>query len=96
MTGSGSDVCCTAGPEEVGAAAANRRAEADKLIKGVNLLVATPGRLLDHLQNTRGFIFKNLLVLVIAIQIGFVLVKRHWHFVACTYATINARSHNSS
>ena len=31
---------------------ANRRAEAEKLVKGVNLLVATPGRLLDHLQNT--------------------------------------------
>ena len=44
---------------------ANRRAEAEKLVKGVNLLVATPGRLLDHLQNTRGFIFKNLMVLVI-------------------------------
>jgi ATP-dependent RNA helicase DDX18/HAS1 len=29
---------------------ANRKAEADKLAKGVNLLVATPGRLLDHLQ----------------------------------------------
>jgi ATP-dependent RNA helicase DDX18/HAS1 len=29
---------------------ANRRAEAEKLIKGVNLLVATPGRLWDHLQ----------------------------------------------
>lgn len=29
---------------------ANRRAEADKLAKGVNLLVATPGRLLDHLK----------------------------------------------
>ena len=29
---------------------ANRRAEADKLQKGVNLLVATPGRLLDHLE----------------------------------------------
>ena len=27
-----------------------RRAEAEKLAKGVNLLVATPGRLLDHLQ----------------------------------------------
>ena len=32
---------------------ANRRAEAERLIKGVNLLVATPGRLLDHLQNTK-------------------------------------------
>lgn len=29
---------------------ANRRAEVDKLVKGVNLLVATPGRLLDHLE----------------------------------------------
>lgn len=29
---------------------ANRKAEVDKLVKGVNLLVATPGRLLDHLQ----------------------------------------------
>jgi ATP-dependent RNA helicase DDX18/HAS1 len=29
---------------------ANRSAEAEKLSKGVNLLVATPGRLLDHLQ----------------------------------------------
>ncbi|KAJ2084176.1 ATP-dependent RNA helicase [Coemansia sp. RSA 988] len=44
---------------------ANRHAEADKLTKGVNLLIATPGRLLDHLQNTKGFIFKNLKTLVI-------------------------------
>ena len=29
---------------------ANRRVEVEKLQKGVNLLVATPGRLLDHLQ----------------------------------------------
>ena len=29
---------------------ANRKNEAEKLQKGVNLLVATPGRLLDHLQ----------------------------------------------
>jgi hypothetical protein len=32
---------------------ANRRTEAEKLVKGVNLLVSTPGRLLDHLQNTK-------------------------------------------
>lgn len=32
---------------------ANRRTEAERLVKGVNLLVATPGRLLDHLQNTK-------------------------------------------
>ncbi|KAJ1920286.1 ATP-dependent RNA helicase [Mycoemilia scoparia] len=44
---------------------ANRRAEADKLGKGVNLLIATPGRLLDHLQNTKDFVFKNLKTLVI-------------------------------
>jgi hypothetical protein len=40
----------------------NRRTEADQLAKGVNLLVATPGRLLDHLQNTKGFIYKRLKV----------------------------------
>lgn len=55
---------------------ANRRAEAEKLTKGVNLLVATPGRLLDHLQNTQGFIFKNVKAFVIdeadrILEIGF-------------------------
>lgn len=54
---------------------ANRRAEADKLAKGVNLLIATPGRLLDHLQNTP-FVFKNLKSLIIdeadrILEIGF-------------------------
>lgn len=29
---------------------ANMRAETEKLAKGVNLLVATPGRLWDHLE----------------------------------------------
>lgn len=32
---------------------ANRKAEADKLAKGVNLIISTPGRLLDHLQVSR-------------------------------------------
>lgn len=55
---------------------ANRKAEADKLSKGVNLLICTPGRLLDHLRNTKGFIFKNLKALVIdeadrILEIGF-------------------------
>ena len=55
---------------------ANRRAEVDKLVKGVSLLVATPGRLLDHLQNTKGFIYRNLKALVIdeadrILEIGF-------------------------
>lgn len=53
-----------------------RRAEAEKLVKGVNLLVCTPGRLLDHLQNTNGFVFKNMKCLTIdeadrILQIGF-------------------------
>lgn len=44
---------------------ANRKAEADRLSKGVNILVATPGRLLDHLMNTQGFHFQRLQMLVI-------------------------------
>jgi ATP-dependent RNA helicase DDX18/HAS1 len=44
---------------------ANRKAEADRLVKGVNILVATPGRLLDHLANTKGFNYQRLQVLVI-------------------------------
>ena len=55
---------------------ANRRAEAEKLAKGVNLIIATPGRLLDHLQNTSGFVFKNIKALVIdeadrILEVGF-------------------------
>ncbi|CEH18846.1 atp-dependent rna helicase has1 [Ceraceosorus bombacis] len=55
---------------------ANRKAEADKLMKGVNLIIATPGRLLDHLQNTKGFVFSNLKALCIdeadrILEIGF-------------------------
>ena len=44
---------------------ANRKAEADKLVKGVNIIVATPGRLLDHLANTKGFHYRGLRMLVI-------------------------------
>ncbi|WKX88109.1 hypothetical protein Q1695_008046 [Nippostrongylus brasiliensis] len=43
----------------------NRGAEQEKLAKGVCVLVATPGRLLDHLQNTEPFLVKNLKCLVI-------------------------------
>ena len=55
---------------------ANRKAEAEKLVKGVNFLVATPGRLLDHLQNTKGFMVKNLKMLIIdeadrILEVGF-------------------------
>ncbi|XP_065172695.1 probable ATP-dependent RNA helicase pitchoune, partial [Atheta coriaria] len=44
---------------------ASRQTEAQKLSKGINILVATPGRLLDHLQNTPDFLYKNLQCLVI-------------------------------
>lgn len=55
---------------------ANRKMEADRLQKGVAILVATPGRLLDHLQNTPGFVVSNLQVFVIdeadrCLEIGF-------------------------
>ncbi|GME32506.1 atp-dependent rna helicase has1 [Neofusicoccum parvum] len=54
---------------------ANRKAEQVKLEKGVNLLIATPGRLLDHLQNTN-FVYKNLKTLVLdeadrILEVGF-------------------------
>uniref|UniRef100_A0A915JAL4 ATP-dependent RNA helicase n=1 Tax=Romanomermis culicivorax TaxID=13658 RepID=A0A915JAL4_ROMCU len=56
----------------------NRNDEAYKLAKGVNILVATPGRLLDHLENTPDFVYKNLQCLVIdeadrILDIGFEL-----------------------
>lgn len=46
------------------------------LKKGVNLLVSTPGRLLDHLEHTEGFVFHNLKMLIIdeadcIMQVGF-------------------------
>ncbi|KAI0073567.1 DEAD-domain-containing protein [Panus rudis PR-1116 ss-1] len=55
---------------------ANRRDEAERLTKGVNLLIAVPGRLLDHLQNTKGFVYRNLRALVIdeadrILEVGF-------------------------
>ncbi|XP_014671945.1 PREDICTED: ATP-dependent RNA helicase HAS1-like [Priapulus caudatus] len=54
----------------------NRQAEREKLAKGINIVVATPGRLLDHLQNTPQFMYKNLQCLVIdeadrCLDIGF-------------------------
>ncbi|XP_066431346.1 ATP-dependent RNA helicase DDX18 [Eleutherodactylus coqui] len=54
----------------------NRSAEAQKLANGVNIIVATPGRLLDHMQNTPGFMYKNLQCLVIdeadrILEVGF-------------------------
>lgn len=55
---------------------AARKGEAERIVKGVNLLVATPGRLLDHLQNTKGFVYKNLKV-VCAIYSAF----NFWSFL---------------
>lgn len=43
----------------------NRSSEANRLTKGINILIATPGRLLDHLQNTKYFLYKNLQCLII-------------------------------
>lgn len=55
---------------------ANRQIEAEKLSKGLNIVVATPGRLLDHLQHTNDFLYKNLQCLIIdevdrIMEIGF-------------------------
>ncbi|ETE72588.1 ATP-dependent RNA helicase DDX18, partial [Ophiophagus hannah] len=54
----------------------NRSVEVQKLGNGINIIVATPGRLLDHLQNTPGFMYKNLQCLVIdeadrILEVGF-------------------------
>ncbi|KAL4563740.1 hypothetical protein LXL04_027785 [Taraxacum kok-saghyz] len=38
----------------------NRSKEKARLRKGISILVATPGRLLDHLKHTESFIHKNL------------------------------------
>lgn len=56
---------------------AARRGEAERIVKGVNLLVATPGRLLDHLQNTKGFIYKNLKVLFFSLNSYYWIVVSH-------------------
>jgi ATP-dependent RNA helicase DDX18/HAS1 len=38
------------------------KSEAVQLAKGINVLVATPGRLLDHLRRTSSFYYKKLKV----------------------------------
>lgn len=37
-----------------------KQKEKSRLRKGVNIVIATPGRLLDHLQNTQSFIYTQL------------------------------------
>uniref|UniRef100_A0A0E0E2K6 ATP-dependent RNA helicase n=1 Tax=Oryza meridionalis TaxID=40149 RepID=A0A0E0E2K6_9ORYZ len=41
------------------------RGEAEQLAKGINVLVATPGRLLDHMQMTKSFKYECLKCLII-------------------------------
>lgn len=43
----------------------NKKDEESKIVKGVNIVVATPGRLLDHLKFTKNFLFTKLKCLVI-------------------------------
>lgn len=43
----------------------DKKEEANKLAKGVNIIVATPGRLLDHMNNTEKFVYDKLKGLVI-------------------------------
>ncbi|XP_053674825.1 probable ATP-dependent RNA helicase pitchoune [Anopheles nili] len=55
---------------------ASRHTENEKLAKGINIIVATPGRLLDHLKSTPNFLYKNLQCLIIdecdrILEIGF-------------------------
>ncbi|XP_020205508.1 DEAD-box ATP-dependent RNA helicase 17 [Cajanus cajan] len=38
----------------------NRSKEKARLRKGISILIATPGRLLDHLKNTTSFLYSNL------------------------------------
>lgn len=54
----------------------NKFIEESKLEKGCNLIVSTPGRLLDHLMNTKSFNFSNLISFVIdeadrILEVGF-------------------------
>eukprot|EP00026_Physarum_polycephalum_P006212 Phypoly_transcript_06254.p1 GENE.Phypoly_transcript_06254~~Phypoly_transcript_06254.p1 ORF type:complete len:581 (-),score=128.76 Phypoly_transcript_06254:41-1783(-) len=54
----------------------SRASEKERLDKGVNILVCTPGRLLDHLANTATFMYKHLRCLIIdeadrILEVGF-------------------------
>lgn len=55
---------------------ANRKTEAEKLKQGASIIIATPGRLLDHMKNTKNFIYSNNCMLIIdeadaILKIGF-------------------------
>lgn len=49
----------------------NKEPEEAKLREGVNLLIATPGRLIDHLRYTKGFKYKVPFVIPFLITITF-------------------------
>ncbi|OXB71672.1 UNVERIFIED_CONTAM: hypothetical protein H355_001650 [Colinus virginianus] len=57
---------------------ANRKQEAEKLKKGVNILVATPGRLLDHMQNTA---VKDAVATVRGVEQGYVICPPEQRFL---------------
>jgi ATP-dependent RNA helicase DDX18/HAS1 len=44
---------------------ANRKVEAEKLRKGVSIIIACPGRFLDHMTNTKGFDYSNISMLIV-------------------------------
>ena len=55
---------------------ANRKTEIEKLKKGQEILIVTPGRFLDHLKSTKEFKFKNLQQIIIdeadrCLEVGF-------------------------
>ena len=69
-------VCLIADPLRSSLRSSPAHLISNRLGKGVNILVATPGRLLDHLQNTKNFNYRNLQVFVIdeadrILEIGF-------------------------
>jgi len=43
----------------------NRQKEKNRLRKGINILIATPGRVIDHLQNTKNLSLEKVEWLVI-------------------------------
>mmetsp|Transcript_35955 Transcript_35955/g.75190 ORF Transcript_35955/g.75190 Transcript_35955/m.75190 type:complete len:287 (+) Transcript_35955:1182-2042(+) len=55
---------------------ANKGTEEKKIKQGIAIIIATPGRLLDHLKGNKNFLFSNLQLLVIdeadrCLEIGF-------------------------
>ena len=74
---------------------ANRKAEAEKLAKGVNLLVSTPGRLLDHLQvnffklSFLILFFKNFWFIIIYVYYYFILFYYYYYYYFLAYNYIN-------